>query len=248
MKKKIKFNMYDKVILLVTIICFILIPSLQLGIRYDVLGEVAGIIGTLTAIGTAIATIIYTENARKKQNEYQYKKEKLEKSVDKLGDVLYEHIEKINPIKAISIPITFSKPQEMVDYLLTNIMNHKVLLSVPKSKIYWYYDDEQYKNSVEVKEFIEQFDKTIKEIDDELNRVINVVQNAIKELIIVSQTQTLDINCVTENDVILKMNNELDEYYKKLVEIEYGSVQMLYEKAKLVIKEYEEYKYEKLEK
>lgn len=241
-------NMYNELILIIDIITLILVPSLLIGGHYNVMGEVTGTLGIVSTLIVAIWTMVYNEKTRRKQNEYQYQKEKLEKSVDKLSEVLYEQIEKINPIKALFTPITLSKPQEMVDYLLTNIMNHKALLSIPQNKIYWYYDNEQYKNSKEVNEFLDEFDEIISDIDTALSEIIKVVQDAINELSIVSKTQTLDAACKTENDVILKMNSDLDIYYKQLVQIKYERVQMLYEKAKLVIKEYEEYKYEKLEK
>ena len=246
MKKKT--NTFDILVLAIDIIAVIVVPSMLIGGHYKVMGDVMGILGIVATLMVAIGTMLYNEWSRRKQNEYQYKKEKLEKSVDKLSEVLYEQIEKINPIKALFIPITLSKPQEMVDYLLTNIMNHKALLSIPQNKIYWYYDNEQYKNSKEVKEFLDELDKIIGDIDTALSEIIKVVQDAINELSEVSKTQTLDADCKTENDVILKMNSDLDIYYKQLVQIEYERVETLYEKAKLVIKEYEEYKYERLEK
>ena len=69
MINKNKSNIVDILILIISIITLILIPSLFIVVHYHIVGEVVGIIGALTAVATSIATIIYNENARKKKIE-----------------------------------------------------------------------------------------------------------------------------------------------------------------------------------
>ena len=238
----------DVLVLIVCLISLIVVPVLLIGVHYNIVGEVFGIIGTLTAIVTATTSIIYTEKSRIKQNKYQYQKDKLERTMDKLGEALYEQIEVINPAKIINVPIDLSNPNKMIDYMLTSIVSYKFSLVVSGNRIFWYYDEQQQKDSTVLEKFINDLDEAIMEIDLVLNELMDTLRKLATKLSENKMEKTLEENAELIKCVIEEVYNNVGKNFNELDKIRTEKVEALYDKAKCVLKEYETYKYERIEK
>lgn len=239
MENKIEFTKFEKYVLGIEIIALIIFPVVGIICMFDECWEAISSMVGVFAMVISIITIIYTENARKRQNIYEYNKNKIEKSIERLRDVLYEQINNLSPSYLMDMSMSFSKPEENLGYLTNKVLSYKAKLAGTQSKIYWQYNDEQYKKAEKLKSFMSKFNKAILDIDEQLNVILRTLDDTIKlvnESIIQNNTNVAGI---IDIDIIKNMNLKLENPLKILVNYNYNEIETLYMEAKPVVEEYE---------
>lgn len=239
MENKIEFTKFEKYVLVIEIIALIIFPVVSIMCMLDVCWEaISSMVGAFAMV-ISIITIIYTENARKKQNIYEYNKNKVEKSIDTLRDVLYEQINNLSPSYLMDMSLSFSKPEENVGYLTSKVLSYKTKLAGIQSKIYWQYNDEQYKKAEKLKKFMNKFNKAIIDIDEQLNIILSTLDDTIKKANESINQNNSNLEKMIDIDIIKDMNLKLEKPLKVLVNYNYNEIETLYLEAKQVIEEYE---------
>ena len=122
-----------------------------------------GAIGSMIAFGGVIYTIWYTENARRLQNAYEYKKQQLTEEQWRFNEQVLRTLTEIDPVKFIELIARvdvnnfLTVGQELTVYMAS--------LRKVEYQLYWYYDKDG-ANTPKLTEFLRELNNIIELIKE----------------------------------------------------------------------------------
>lgn len=191
----------------------------------EILWTAIGSIGSILALIGVVLTIKYTEYSRKKQNQYEFMKEKLLQEHYEFKKEVKDQLEILDPTKILTETFKSSNLAEY-DKIIENLNEYNLKIKAIDYKIYWYYNRTIQNNYVELLNFM-----------NELNMFIKFMTREITEY----------RDCLTDfyNSTNISMER-LDKFNKKTFEIRNDIVEyrnnnwnIIVEKAKKMIEERE---------
>lgn len=257
MEKKCKYikeierkNKKIKVVILIIIIC--ILASILLAVHWNKLGlmfyndngifsneifwSAIGAIGSILALIGVIVTIIYTEYSRRKQNEYEFKKEQLLQEHSEFKEEVKEQLEILDPIRVLESTIKI-EDRDNFNEMADELNNYIIKIKSIDYKIYWYYNRTMQGNYIELNNFMNELNIFIKYMTEQINEYNETICSYYKKI-------KKDNIASIEN--ALQFVNETGDIKNKIVDYRNDKWHIIVEKAKLMIEEREKVIKEKL--
>lgn len=134
----------------------------------DILWTSIGAIGSILAFVGVILTILYTEKARFKQNEYEYYKRQKEEEEIEFKKEVKKQIEVLDSIRILSETL---KSNDLKDIQIINdkLNNYMVEIKSIDYKIYWYYNRTMQGKYIQLNSFISELNTFIAYMEERIN-------------------------------------------------------------------------------
>lgn len=142
----------------------------------DILWTSIGAIGSILAFVGVILTILYTEKARFKQNEYEYYKRQKEEEEIEFKKELKKQIHILNPINAVEITMKNLDDSNYIE--ITNLLNAYIckIKAVPRN-IHWYYNEANINKAIKYNEFNRLLVEEVEHISNIINKYTTYIIN-----------------------------------------------------------------------
>lgn len=204
----------------------------------EILWTSIGAIGSILALMGIIITIIYTEYSRKKQNEYEYKKQQLLEEHTEFKKEVKQQLEILDPIAVITETIRINDIYNNVD-IREKLNNYILKIKSIDYKIYWYYNRTLQGNYIELSRFINELNIFI----DYMTEKINEYNKCLSDFYDISKRANAN-----SNEDIEKFINEIGKIKNQIVNHRNKKWHILVENAKIMIEEREKIIKEIIEK
>ena len=233
-----KLCVYGILVLLTIIAYFIKGSNIEININWELLGFVGVII-----------TIIYTEKSRIKQNQYDYKKEKITDEQIEFGRVVKEKVDLLD-FAQIMIDLFFVDTTSYRNVTF-KVDVYKSKLATMQNDIIWYYKDMAIIKNSEIDKFLDLIDGYRVFYTEKLEEYNTVILkygildfwNNYKGGNVPSE---FNIGNKTPREFSTELVNMQKEIFMKIIEYRNDNMNNLYKKAHLVIEERDNFMKEKL--
>lgn len=120
---------------------------------YSIFWTAIGAIGSVIAFVGVGITIIYTEHSRRKQNEFEFKKELVVNEQNEFKEEVKKELEILDPL---NICQSFTVEVSKHDAALEKLHNYFYNINEINYKLFWYYDEKTFMNFPEANNFFVQ--------------------------------------------------------------------------------------------
>ncbi len=227
-----KLCVYGSLVLLTIIAYFIKGSNIEININWELLGFIGVII-----------TIIYTEKSRIKQNQYDYKKEKIADEQIEFRHVIKESVDLLDFSKVMVY--LFNVDMNNYKNMIFEVSGYQAKILNIKDNIKWYYEKGVIPENSEISNFFELLDEYLDYYNKKLEEYNNIILKYSKIKFLQENPNILSIKEMAE---VNPENKTLEELRKGVVDqqseifcdiLNFGDKNFsnLYKQAHLVIEE-----------